>query len=95
MIRSTSNATVLNHGKIFHIGGLAGAPAGRVVDGGGFGLLGDIIVGIVGALLGGWVLGLLVNDQVGVIGSFVTAFIGACLLLWVARLFTGNTRARV
>ena len=75
------------------IGGLAGALAGRVVEGGGFGILGDIIVGIIGAFVGGWLLGQFVTDQVGVIGSFITAFLGACILLVIVRLFTGGTRA--
>ncbi len=77
------------------IGGLAGALAGRVVEGGGFGILGDIVVGIVGALIGGWLLGQFVTDQVGVVGSFVTAFLGACILLVILRLFSGGNRASV
>jgi uncharacterized membrane protein YeaQ/YmgE (transglycosylase-associated protein family) len=76
------------------IGGLAGALAGVVVRGGGFGILGDIVVGIVGAIIGGFLLGLFVNDTVGPIGSFVTAFIGAVVLLWLVRLL-GGRRAEV
>ncbi len=45
------------------IGGIAGALAGRVVDGGGFGIIGDIVVGIVGALLGGFLAHLLGVDN--------------------------------
>src|SRR5579859_5057617 len=63
------------------IGGLAGALAGRVMRGGGFGILGDIIVGCLGGLLGGLLLGLFVSADVGLIGSFITAFIGALILL--------------
>ena len=74
------------------IGGIAGALAGRVMRGGGFGILGDIIVGCIGGILGGLILGLFVDISVGVIGSFITAFIGACILLWLVRLFTGNRR---
>ena len=77
------------------IGGIAGALAGRVVDGGGFGILGDIIVGILGALLGGFlahVFGL--DNSVGLLGSFILAFIGAVILLGLVRLFTrGSARA--
>jgi uncharacterized membrane protein YeaQ/YmgE (transglycosylase-associated protein family) len=76
------------------IGGLAGALAGRVVEGRGFGILGDILVGIIGAVIGGLILGLIVNAQVGLIGSFVTAFLGAVILLWLVRLVSGN-RARI
>lgn len=76
------------------IGGLAGALAGRVMRGSGFGILGDIIVGCIGGFVGGLLLGLFVNAQVGLIGTFVTAFIGACILLYVIRLFSGG-RSRV
>lgn len=76
------------------IGGLAGALAGRVVRGGGFGILGDIIVGIIGGFIGGLILGFFVNTSVGIIGSFVTAFIGACILLFIVRAITGGTRSR-
>jgi uncharacterized membrane protein YeaQ/YmgE (transglycosylase-associated protein family) len=75
------------------VGGLAGALAGRVVKGGGFGILGDIIVGIVGALLGGFLAGLIFSDTIGVIGSFIIAFLGAVVLLWLLRLL-GGRRAR-
>jgi uncharacterized membrane protein YeaQ/YmgE (transglycosylase-associated protein family) len=58
-----------------------------VVSGHGYGVLGDIVVGIIGALLGGWAL-LRVFGIVtwGVVGSLVTAFIGAVILLWLIRL---------
>ena len=81
------------------IGGIAGWLASLVVRGGGLGLLGDIVVGIVGALIGGFILGAL-----GLGGGFtgfnlislVTAFIGAVILLFLVRLFTrGSTRATV
>lgn len=72
------------------IGGLAGALAGRVMRGSGFGILGDIIIGCIGGFLGGLLLGLVVNTQVGVIGTFITAFIGACILLFVVRALTGG-----
>ena len=67
------------------IGGIAGALAGMVMRGGGFGILGDIIVGIVGAVIGGFVLGLFVNMTVGWWGTFITAFIGACILIAILR----------
>lgn len=70
------------------IGAIAGALAGRVMRGAGFGLLGDILVGILGAIVGGLLLGLFITADVGIIGSFITAFIGACILLFVVRLFT-------
>src|SRR5262249_62016611 len=66
---------------------IGGALGGRVVSGDGYGMLGDIVVGVVGALLGGWVL-LRVFGVVagGLIGSLVTAFIVAVILLWLIQL---------
>jgi uncharacterized membrane protein YeaQ/YmgE (transglycosylase-associated protein family) len=65
------------------IGAVAGWAAGEVMRGRGFGLVGNIIVGILGALLGGWVfslLGLDLGDGFS-IGSLITAFLGAVILL--------------
>lgn len=71
------------------IGGIAGALAGRVVEGGGFGILGDIVVGIVGALLGGLLAHILgIDSSVGLIGSLLLALIGAIVLLAILRLFS-------
>jgi len=69
------------------IGLIAGALAGRVVSGHGYGMLGDLIVGVVGAFLGGWLFAV----AFGVVGggfivSLLTAFVGAVILLWVLRL---------
>jgi uncharacterized membrane protein YeaQ/YmgE (transglycosylase-associated protein family) len=74
------------------VGLIAGAVAARVVTGRGFGCLADIIVGIVGALIGGWLLGALfdINGTVGFIGSIVVAFIGAALLLSLLKLLSGG-----
>ena len=68
------------------IGLVAGWLAGQVMKGGGYGVLGDIIVGILGALLGGWLFGMLGIGAGGLIGSLITAFIGACILIWLVRL---------
>src|ERR671922_2023274 len=76
------------------IGGIAGWLAGLVVRGSGFGILGDIIVGIIGGVIGGIVLGLLVTTTVGFWGSLVTAFIGACILVFIVRLISGATGKR-
>ena len=70
----------------FIVGGIAGFLAGKVMKGGGFGVLMDIVVGIVGAVLGGWLFGLLGVYSGGLIGSIIIAFIGACILLWLVRL---------
>ena len=69
------------------VGGVAGWAAGQIVGGGGFGLLGDIVVGVVGALIAGWLLprvGILLGG--GILGAIINAFVGACILLLVVRL---------
>jgi uncharacterized membrane protein YeaQ/YmgE (transglycosylase-associated protein family) len=73
------------------IGALAGWLAGVIVKGGGFGLVGDLVVGIVGALLGGLLfsgLGSAVGG--GLVGSLAVATLGAVLLLLVLRLIKRN-----
>lgn len=72
------------------IGAIAGWLAGKLMRGGGFGLLVNILVGIAGSVIGGWVFGLLGISAGGTIGSFVTALIGAVLLLWIISLFKKN-----
>lgn len=69
------------------IGAVAGWLAGQIMSGGGFGLVGDIIVGIIGAFIAGWLfpyLGLHLGG--GIIGDVIAAAIGAIILLFVARL---------
>jgi len=68
------------------VGLIAGWLAGKVMRGGGFGVVGDMIVGIIGAFLGGWLFGLLGIHAGGLIGSIVTAFVGAVVLLLLLRL---------
>ena len=70
------------------VGAVAGWLAGVVVKGGGFGLIGDIIVGIVGGLLAGWLSAHVLNITVGsgVIGQIITSAIGAIILLLIIRL---------
>ncbi len=68
------------------IGAIAGWLAGVVMKGRGFGLLGDIVIGIVGAFLGSFLLGLVGIAFYGLFGVLLTAFIGAVVLLLLARL---------
>jgi uncharacterized membrane protein YeaQ/YmgE (transglycosylase-associated protein family) len=68
------------------IGAVAGWLAGTLMKGGGFGLLGNIVVGIIGAVVGGFVFGLLGITAGGLIGSIVTATAGAILLLFIVGL---------
>lgn len=64
------------------------------MKGSGFGLVGNIVVGIVGALIGGFVFSLLGITAGGFIGSLVMATIGAVLLLYVVRLMKNELRLR-
>jgi uncharacterized membrane protein YeaQ/YmgE (transglycosylase-associated protein family) len=68
------------------IGAVAGWLAGTLMKGGGFGLLGNIVVGILGAVVGGYVFGLLGISVGGLLGSIVTATVGAALLLFIVSL---------
>jgi uncharacterized membrane protein YeaQ/YmgE (transglycosylase-associated protein family) len=68
------------------IGLIAGWLAGQVMRGGGYGLVGDMIVGVIGAFLGGWLFGLLGIAAGGLIGSLITAFVGAVVLIFLLRL---------
>lgn len=68
------------------IGIAAGWLAGQIMKGGGFGLLGDLIVGVIGALLGGYLFGLLGISAGGTVGSLITATIGAIVLIALLRL---------
>ena len=69
------------------IGIAAGFLAGKIMRGGGFGVIINLILGIVGSVLGGWVCGLLGIAASGIIGSLITATVGAILMLWIASLF--------
>lgn len=69
------------------IGAIAGWLAGLFMKGGGFGLLGDIVVGVIGAFLGGWIFGKLgIWPGGGLLGSLIVAFVGAIILLFLVRL---------
>ena len=69
------------------VGAVAGWLAGVVLKGGGFGLLGDIVVGIIGAFVGGWLLPRLgIQLGVGLVSVIASATIGAVVLLLVLRL---------
>lgn len=79
----------MEHGIIawLIIGAIAGWLAGKIVEGGGFGLIVDIIVGIVGAFIGGWLAGVMgISIGGGLISSIIVAIVGAVVLLIVLRL---------
>ena len=69
------------------IGAIAGWLAGVIVKGGGFGLLGNIVVGIIGAAIGGFLLGSAdINDGAVTINTFLVSLLGAVVLLAVVNL---------
>ena len=68
------------------VGLIAGWLAGKVMKGGGYGIIVDIILGILGGVLGGWIFGLLgIWHGGGMIGSIIVAFIGAVILVAITR----------
>jgi uncharacterized membrane protein YeaQ/YmgE (transglycosylase-associated protein family) len=69
------------------IGAIAGWIAGKLMQGGGFGILGNIVVGVLGAVIGGEIFRFVGISAGGTIGSLVTAVIGAAILLFVVGLF--------
>ena len=72
------------------VGLIAGFLASAVMRGGGYGILGDIVVGIVGAFLGGFLASLAGIAVGGFIGTVIVAFIGACILIAILRAVSGG-----
>jgi uncharacterized membrane protein YeaQ/YmgE (transglycosylase-associated protein family) len=90
----------MGHGIIFWciLGLIAGWLTGKIMKGSGFGFLMDMLVGLVGALIGGFLsahLGLGGVGQHGLIMSIVIAVIGAVILTLIVRLISGNRRANL
>ena len=81
------------HGILWWIvvGLIAGWLTGKVMKGSGFGALGDIVIGILGAIAGGFLFGLLgIAGSGGLIYSILVATLGAIVLTWLFRLLTGR-----
>ena len=75
------------------LGLIAGWLAGQFMRGGGYGIIGDIVLGILGAIVGGWLTGVLLGrDMVNGfnIESLIVAVLGAIVLIAISRLFTGR-----
>ena len=69
------------------LGAIAGWLAGKIMKGGGFGVIGNIVVGVLGAVIGGWAFGALgISAGGGLLGALVTAVIGAVILLFLVGL---------
>jgi uncharacterized membrane protein YeaQ/YmgE (transglycosylase-associated protein family) len=75
------------------VGLIAGWLAGLAMSGGGYGIIRDILLGLVGALVGGFVTGFFVEGAAGFWGSVVVAFIGACILIGISRVLLPHHRA--
>jgi uncharacterized membrane protein YeaQ/YmgE (transglycosylase-associated protein family) len=73
---------------ILVIGLIAGWLAGQIMKGSGFGLVGDLVVGVIGAFIGGWLWTTLHMPSIGPwwLTAIVSAVIGACILLFILRL---------
>jgi uncharacterized membrane protein YeaQ/YmgE (transglycosylase-associated protein family) len=76
------------------VGLIAGFLASLVMRGGGYGIIGDIIVGIIGAFIGGFLASLVGIGTGGLIGTIIIAFIGACILIAILRAVAGTTGRR-
>lgn len=74
------------------VGLIAGWLAGLVMKGGGYGVIGDIVIGIVGAFVGGFVFSLITGGgTAGFWGSIAVAFIGAVILIAIVRALPGRS----
>ncbi len=71
------------------IGLVAGWLAGMVMKGGGYASIGDIIVGLIGSVVGGFLVSFFVAGNAGFWGSIVVSFIGACVLIAIVRAVSG------
>jgi uncharacterized membrane protein YeaQ/YmgE (transglycosylase-associated protein family) len=75
------------------VGLVAGWLAGQIVQGTGFGFVGDLVIGVLGAFFGGWLLpqfGIMLGG--GLVGAIINATIGALILLLIVRLVRGGSR---
>lgn len=78
---------------ILFVGLVAGWLAGLLVRGSGFGLIGDLVIGVIGAFIGDWLLPRLgIHLGVGIVSAIVNATLGAVVLLIIVRLVRGRGR---
>ena len=68
------------------VGLIAGWAAGRIMKGGGYGVAMDIVLGVIGAVVGGWLVGILGFQAGGFISTIIVAIIGAVFLIWISRM---------
>jgi uncharacterized membrane protein YeaQ/YmgE (transglycosylase-associated protein family) len=78
---------------IIFVGLIAGWLAGQIIQGTGFGLLGDLVIGIIGAFVGDWLLPRVgIHLGMGIVSAIINATIGAVVLLLIIKLFRGRGR---
>ncbi|GCE14035.1 GlsB/YeaQ/YmgE family stress response membrane protein [Tengunoibacter tsumagoiensis] len=97
VFRTVDVTTILQPGNLIAwliVGLIAGSLAGTFVRGRGFGCLGDIIVGLIGSVIGGIIASALELGTFKFCGSIFISFIGACILVAILEFFTGGTRRR-
>jgi len=68
------------------VGLIAGWAAGKIMKGGGYGTVMDIVLGIIGAVVGGWVMSVVGINAGGFVGTILVAILGAVILIWITRL---------
>jgi uncharacterized membrane protein YeaQ/YmgE (transglycosylase-associated protein family) len=84
---------VLNPGGLIAwivVGLISGWLAGLVMKGGGYGMIGDILVGLVGSLVGGFLMSMFDQGIAGFWGSIFVAFLGACVFIAISRAISGR-----
>jgi len=89
-------AVVLSPGSVIAwlvVGLIAGWLAGLMMKGSGYGILGDIVVGLIGSFVGGLVLSIFVEGVAGFWGSILVAFIGGFLMIFLVRVISGRQAA--
>lgn len=76
------------------VGGLAGLIAGRVIRGAGYGIVGNVLLGLMGSLVGGFAFSLLGLGARGLFGQFLVSTVGAVLFIVIVRVFLDSDFAR-
>lgn len=74
------------------VGLIAGLLASRVMGGGKYGLIGDIVVGLLGGYVGGYIFGAYISSHPSIAEIIIVAFLGACVLIGVYRLVSPARR---
>ncbi len=74
------------------VGLVAGFLASRVLGGGGYGILGDLVIGLLGGFIGGYLFSSQISSSPNIVGNILVAFLGACILIVVLRFLSPGRR---